>query len=139
MLVTCLPTCCFTWGFQRPFIFYLKAYLVFPPQLKLLSIAFIFFSSSQVPRTILWALICLCKLSHDLLALMGQLKGAPMLICACHIHAACLSVLLLKLSLRAFHWLVLGVAHFLLTAKGFTWLPFGPWLPQCLFVFVRHL
>ena len=61
---------------------------------------------------------------------MTWLKGAQMLICACHIHAAYFSVLLLvRLGLGVSHWLVLGVAHFLPTIEGFTWLPLSPWLP----------
>ena len=63
-----------------------------------------------------------------------------MLICSCHVHAVYFSIFfLLELGLGAPHWLVLGVARFLLTAKGFTWLLLSPWLPQCLFVFVQHL
>ena len=125
---------------RRPLISYLKADLVFPPCLRLLSIAPVFPSFSQVPEAIPWALISFCQLSRDLPALMAQLKDAPMLICACCVHAAYLGILLLVgLGLGASHWLVLGIAHFLPIAGSFTWLPLNLWLHQCLFVLVRHL
>ena len=109
----------FHMGSQGPSIPYLQAYLIFPPWQRLLSILPVFPSSSQVPRTIPWALIYLCKPSHDLLALMAQPQGAPMLICACHIHAVYFSVLLLLgLGLGAPHWLVLGITPFSAGCQG---------------------
>ena len=78
--------------------------------------------------------------SHKLPILMTQPGGAPMLICNCSINAACLGILLLVgLSLGPFYWLALGVAHLLLIAKSFEWLPLGSLLPQCLFVPVGQL
>ena len=98
------------WGPQGPSIFYLRAYLAFPPCTRLLSISSVPLSSSPVPRTIAWALVCPCKLSRDSLALMAQLNGAPMLICACSVSAAYLGVLfLIGLGLEASCWLVLGM------------------------------
>ena len=120
MLFTCLSTFHFTWGPQGPPIPYLKAYLVFLPCLRLLSIAPIFLSFFQVPKAIPWALICLCKPSHNLPALMAWLKGTPMLICACPVHAAYFGIFfLVGLGLGASHWLTLGVICFLPLAGGF--------------------
>ena len=138
-LFTCLLTCPFTWGPQGPPIFYLKAYLAFLPCQRLLSITFISLSFSQVPKAIAWALICLCKPSLDVLAIKAQPKSALVLICAYHIHAGYLNVFFpLGLGLGVPLWLVLGLACFLLTAGGFTWLLLILWLPQCQFAFVGY-
>ena len=97
-------------GPSRASIPYLKAYLVFLPCLRLLLIASVSFSSSQVPRAISWALICCGKPFRDLLAFMAQPKGVPLIICACRINAAYLGILLVRLGLGASYWLVLGMA-----------------------------
>ena len=99
-------------GPQGPPIFYLKAYLAFPPWRELFSITPVFISSSHVPKAITWALICSCKPSSDSLALMAWPKGALMLICACSVSAAYFGVFfLVGLGLGASCWPVLGVAR----------------------------
>ena len=86
-----------------------------------------------------WALVCPCKPSRDLLALMARPKSALVLICACRVHALYLSIFFpLGLGLGASRWLVLGVACFLPTAGSFMWLLLSSWLPQCLFALVGH-
>ena len=50
---------------------------------------------------------------------MAWLKGAPMLICACRVHAAYLGILFfMGLGLGVSHWFALGVAHFFANCWG---------------------
>ena len=82
---------------------------------------FVLLNSFQVPCAIAWALVCSCKPSRDLFVFIARLKSALVLICACHVHAVYLCIFLpLGLGLGAPCWLILGVACFLPTARGFT-------------------
>ena len=68
-------------------------------------------SSFPVPKAIAWALVCSCKPSSGLPALMAQLKNALMLICTRNVSAAYPGTfLLVGLGLGASCWLVLGMA-----------------------------
>ena len=71
----------------------------------------VFFNSFPVPRAIAWALVCSCKPSRGLPALMAQPKGAPIRIFTRSVSAAYLGILfLVGLGLGASCWLVLGMA-----------------------------
>ena len=87
-----------------------------------------------------WVLAGSLAPSRALSVFRAQPRSAPLLMCACSLHASCFSVFFLAgLRLEATGWLVLGVACLLLFSGGLVRLLHGFLLPRYLAALIKCL